>query len=93
MRVVQVYDKLSNIRLRFFVGENVPVFARSYDRTEAALFSEAEMLEFCASLPRYKRPRKIIFAEVPRNATGKNEKPKLRTKYHADHLIADQSEN
>ena len=55
--------------------------------------SEAEMLEFCASLPRYKRPRKIIFAEVPRNATGKIEKPKLRAKYHVDHLISDQTEN
>ena len=32
-------------------------------------------------LPRYKRPRKIIFGEVPRNPTGKIEKPKLRKKY------------
>ena len=32
-------------------------------------------------LPRYKRPRKIIFADVPRNPTGKIEKPKLREKY------------
>ncbi|MDD5701225.1 MAG: fatty acid--CoA ligase family protein, partial [Dehalococcoidales bacterium] len=32
-------------------------------------------------LPRYKRPRKIIFDKVPRNATGKIEKNKLRLKY------------
>jgi long-chain acyl-CoA synthetase len=36
---------------------------------------------FCLALPKYKRPRKIIFASVPRNATGKIEKPKLREKY------------
>jgi acyl-CoA synthetase (AMP-forming)/AMP-acid ligase II len=32
-------------------------------------------------LPKYKRPRKIIFASVPRNPTGKIEKPKLREMY------------
>jgi len=43
--------------------------------------SKEEVLEFCKDLPRYKRPRKIIFDEVPRNPTGKIEKPKLRKKY------------
>jgi acyl-CoA synthetase (AMP-forming)/AMP-acid ligase II len=37
--------------------------------------------EYCRSLPRYKRPRKVIFAQVPRNETGKIEKPKLRKQY------------
>ncbi len=40
-----------------------------------------EINEFCGSLPRYKRPRKIFFGEVPRNPTGKIEKPALRKKY------------
>ncbi|RJQ76224.1 MAG: long-chain fatty acid--CoA ligase [Desulfobacteraceae bacterium] len=40
-----------------------------------------EIIRFCDSLPRYKRPRKIFFDEVPRNPTGKIEKPKLRIKY------------
>lgn len=39
-------------------------------------------------LPRYKRPKQIIFAEIPRNATGKIEKPKLRKIYGADKLVA-----
>jgi acyl-CoA synthetase (AMP-forming)/AMP-acid ligase II len=39
------------------------------------------MAEFCEALPRYKRPRKIIFGDVPRSPTGKIEKPKLRKKY------------
>jgi acyl-CoA synthetase (AMP-forming)/AMP-acid ligase II len=45
------------------------------------VLSEAEILEFCKALPRYKRPRKIIIGEVPRNPTGKIEKPALRKKY------------
>lgn len=43
--------------------------------------TEEEINEFCMELPRYKRPRKIIFAPVLRNATGKIEKPKLREIY------------
>ena len=33
------------------------------------------------NLPRYKRPKEIILAEVPRSPTGKLEKPKLRAAY------------
>lgn len=40
-----------------------------------------EIDTFCRALPRYKRPRKIFFGEVPRNPTGKIEKPKLRKQY------------
>jgi len=43
--------------------------------------SEEEINEFCMELPRYKRPRKIIFADIPRNPTGKIEKPVLRERY------------
>ncbi len=53
--------------------------------------TEDEIRTFCETLPRYKRPRKYIFADVPRNPTGKIEKPKLRKIYGADHLIADQN--
>lgn len=47
-----------------------------------------EIEEFCLEMPRYKRPKEIIFAEIPRNATGKIEKPKLRKMYGADNLVA-----
>ncbi len=50
--------------------------------------TEEEINDFCAAMPRYKRPRKIIFAEIPRNATGKIEKPKLRKMYSVDNLVA-----
>ncbi len=40
-----------------------------------------EILQYCDKLPRYKRPRAVFFDKVPRNPTGKIEKPKLRQKY------------
>lgn len=43
--------------------------------------SEEELSRYCETLPKYKRPRKFIFDDVPRNPTGKIEKPKLRKKY------------
>ena len=48
---------------------------------------EGELEEYCQALPRYKRPRKYIYAEVPRNATGKIEKPKLRQIYGAANIV------
>ncbi len=53
--------------------------------------TEEDIEQFCKKLPRYKRPRKIIFADVPRNATGKIEKPKLREMYGASHLVEAQN--
>ena len=58
---------------------------------EGMALSEQQLNDFCLGLPRYKRPRKIIFAEVPRNPTGKIEKPKLRKMYGAADLIAKQN--
>ena len=52
---------------------------------------EADIEDFCMALPRYKRPRRIIFADIPRNPTGKIEKPKLRQMYRADNLVARQT--
>ncbi len=49
--------------------------------------------EFCRGLPRYKRPRRIIFADVPRNPTGKIEKPRLRKMYGADELVNSQNKS
>ena len=49
--------------------------------------TEEEINDFCLSLPKYKRPRKIIFADVPRNPTGKIEKPKLREMYCGGSLV------
>ena len=53
--------------------------------------TEEEIEKFCLDLPRYKHPRRIIFAEIPRNPTGKIEKPKLRQMYRAENLVAMQT--
>ena len=53
--------------------------------------TEEEINDFCKQLPRYKRPKQIIFAEVPRNATGKIEKPALRKRYGAERLVEQQN--
>ncbi|MBQ7740525.1 MAG: acyl--CoA ligase [Eubacterium sp.] len=49
--------------------------------------TEDEVNEFCTKIARYKRPRKIIFADIPRNPTGKIEKPVLRKRYCVDNLV------
>ena len=58
---------------------------------EGMTLTEKEVEDFCLDLPRYKRPRKIIFADVPRNPTGKIEKPKLRKMYGGAGLVARQN--
>ena len=54
--------------------------------------TEEDINDFCYDLPRYKRPRKVIFATVPRNPTGKIEKPKLREMYCGESVVAKQNE-
>ena len=60
---------------------------------EGCTLTEDELNDFCTGLPRYKRPRKIIFATVPRNPTGKIEKPRLRSIYCGEKLVAQQVNN
>ena len=59
---------------------------------EGESLTEEELIDFCRDLPRYKRPHKFIFADVPRNPTGKIEKPKLRKMYSSENLVAQQNE-
>ena len=54
---------------------------------EGMTCTREEIENFCMDLPRYKRPKEVIFTEIPRNATGKIEKPKLRKMYGADRLV------
>ncbi|MBR7123021.1 MAG: acyl--CoA ligase [Oscillospiraceae bacterium] len=57
---------------------------------EGETCTEEEINAFCVALPRYKRPRKIIFDRIPRNPTGKIEKPALREKYCQGRLVESQ---
>jgi acyl-CoA synthetase (AMP-forming)/AMP-acid ligase II len=58
---------------------------------EGMVLTEDDVNQFCRELPRYKRPRKIIFAPVIRNATGKIDKPKLREIYGGTRLVEKQN--
>ena len=58
---------------------------------EGYTLTEDDINAFCRELPRYKRPRKIIFAPVIRNATGKIDKPKLREIYGGTRLVERQN--
>jgi acyl-CoA synthetase (AMP-forming)/AMP-acid ligase II len=60
------------------LGEVVTVII---DVVPGKLLTEENVLKYCEKLPKYKRPQKVFFGEVPRNPTGKIEKPKLRKKY------------
>ena len=54
---------------------------------------KSDIEAYCMELPRYKRPREIIFDTVPRNPTGKIEKPRLREKYGSVSIVAIQTED
>ncbi len=54
---------------------------------EGMTMTEDDVNNLCKQLPRYKRPRQIIFADIPRNPTGKIEKPKLREMYAGGSVV------
>ncbi len=60
---------------------------------EGFTLTEEEVQTASMGLPRYQRPRKIIFADIPRNPTGKIEKPTLRKRYGSMNLVADTTTN
>ncbi len=59
---------------------------------ENTICEEKDIEAFCAPMPRYKRPKKLIFDSVPRNPTGKIEKPKLRERYGVMGLVASETQ-
>ncbi len=63
------------------------ITAAIIEAKEGMTCTEAEIEEFCLGLPKYKRPRRLIFASVPRNPTGKIEKPRLREIYCGGSLV------
>ena len=95
---VQIEDFLrSNIAIKDVAVIGIPdkrlgeVTAAIIEVKDGYTLTEDEVNEFCHQLPRYKRPHKIIFADIPRNPTGKIEKPKLRQIYCGESLVAAQN--
>ena len=86
------YDKIKDVAVIGLPDKRLgEICGAIIELKDGASCTEEEIQDFCMSLPRYKRPRKIIFAEIPRNATGKIEKPALRKRYGAEHLVAQQN--
>ncbi len=85
------FDKIKDVAV---IGLPDPrlgeIAAAIIELKEGVACTEAEINQFCASMPRYKRPRKIIFDKIPRNPTGKIEKPVLREKYCHGRLVESQ---
>jgi len=83
------YDKIKDVAVIGLperrLGEKTAAIIEIKEGMEC---TKEEIESFCAELPRYKRPKEIIFSEIPRNSTGKIEKQKLRKMYGADNLVA-----
>ena len=86
---IRKFDKVKDVAVIGLsdrrLGEKTAAIIEIKDGMECTV---EEIEDFCLELPRYKRPKEIIFAEIPRNATGKIEKPRLRKMYGADNLVA-----
>ena len=85
---LRAHEKISDVAVIGLAHERLGEIAAAIIQIkEGMTCTEEEINEFCMGLPRYKRPRKIIFSDVPRNPTGKIEKPKLRERYSAGRLV------
>ena len=81
--VLQSHPKIHDAAVIGLPDERLGEIAAAIIEVEPGqTLTEDEVMAFSEeNLPRYKRPRHIIFDSVPRNPTGKIEKPKLRQKY------------
>ena len=79
---LRAYDKIKDVAVIGLPDTRLgEITAAIIEIKEGMTCTEEEINEFCKVLPRYKRPRKIIFEHLPRNPTGKIEKPELRERY------------
>ncbi len=86
------HDRIKDVAVIGLPDERLgEIAAAIIEVKEGMELTEDEVNAFCLELPRYKRPRKIIFAHVPRNPTGKIEKPKLREIYCGGRLVEEQT--
>ena len=85
---LRAHDKIKDVAVIGLPDKRLgEICAAIIEVKENMSLTEAEVNDFCLSLPKYKRPRKIIFADVPRNPTGKIEKPRLRSIYCGGSLV------
>ena len=90
---LRAHDAVKDVAVIGLPDERLGEIAAAIIELKPGHTCTAEDIEtFCAPLPRYKRPRRVIFDDVPRNPTGKIEKPRLREKYHVANLVAAQTQ-
>jgi acyl-CoA synthetase (AMP-forming)/AMP-acid ligase II len=64
------------------LGEDVMAIIELKPNEPMSIETEREIVQYCEEhLPRYRRPRRIIFDKVIRNVTGKIEKAEMRRRY------------
>jgi acyl-CoA synthetase (AMP-forming)/AMP-acid ligase II len=89
---LRAHDKIKDVAVIGLPDERLgEIAAAIIEVKEDMTLTEDEVNEFCLGMPRYKRPKKVIFATVPRNPTGKIEKPKLREIYCGGRLVEAQT--
>ena len=85
---LRAYPKVSDFGVIGLPNERLgEITAAVIQVKEGMTCTEEEINEYCKTLPRYKRPKKVIFADIPRNATGKIQKNALRERYGASRLV------
>ena len=85
---LRAYDKIKDVAVIGLPDARLgEITAAIIEIKEDMECTEEEINAFCEGLPRYKRPKKIIFEHVPRNPTGKIEKPVLRKRYCKTPLV------
>ncbi|MCF0107285.1 MAG: acyl--CoA ligase [Holdemanella sp.] len=83
------YDKIKDVAVIGISDRRLgEITAASIELKDGVEATKEEIDKFCLQLPRYKRPKVIFFEKIPRNATGKIEKPKLREMHDAVNLVA-----
>ncbi len=85
---LRAYSKIKDVAVIGLPDKRLgEIAAAIIELKEGVRCTEEEINEFCLELPKYKRPRRIIFADVPRNPSGKIEKPRLREIYCGGSLV------
>ena len=86
------FDKIKDVAVIGMPDDRLGEIAAAIVEIKDGMTCTADEINaFCKELPRYKRPRKIIFDQIPRNPTGKIEKPVLREKYCGGRLVEEQT--
>ncbi|MBQ3791796.1 MAG: acyl--CoA ligase [Clostridia bacterium] len=85
---IRAFDKVSDVGVIGLPDDRLGEIAAAVIQIKEGMqCTEQEIQEYCLGLPRYKRPRKILFDKIPRNPTGKIQKNALREKYCGVRLV------